>query len=257
MNKKLRTILCVLVLIGVGSVTVWRSCVDLRNGDAREEVTEEGRADKGYADEGQADPADGSVLTHPDNVVTVRCETGSGNGVLLCQTEKGYVIATAGHVVDGLQGKAEEELQMEIAGLKVCASKLWVSDIYDVAFIEILMTETEEVLKEKHFAGLSEEGFTNLKEGDRLYVRSYLKGELTTLEITVNSPWILVEDFGYHMIWASAKDAKGGMSGSGVFDLKGHLAGILCGGNDTEVAVLPVNIILGELKNSSIDISFD
>ena len=97
----------------------------------------------------------------------------------------------------------------------------------------------------------------NLKEGDRLCICSYLQGEMTDTFVTVNSPWIMVEDFGYHMIWAAATQTKGGMSGSGAFDREGHLAGILCGGNEDEVAILPMNIILGELKNSSIDISFE
>lgn len=245
MNKRLCTLLGALLLTGVCGVTGCQSTDRLQDSvEVPSEVLVE-------------DSAEQTVLTGKDNTVTVRCESGSGNGVLLAQTEGTCVIVTAGHVVQGLEGKSGQELAVEIAGTQATAGKLYVSDTFDVAFVEVPADVLAEPLAEKQSVKLTEEGFTNLKEGDTLCVYSYLQGELTDTYITVNSPWIYIEDFGYHMIWASATDAKGGMSGSGAFDQDGHLVGILCGGNENEVAILPMNIILGELKNSSIDISFE
>lgn len=202
-----------------------------------------------------------------DSVVTIQCECGSGNAVFLCEKEDSYVLCTAAHVLQGLAGLNAEETQIEISETSAVVKGIWISNTYDVAFVEIAKNGKDkagtsdgsefDILKGNNETGLSDVGYMNLKEDDMLLVWSYYGGECVSTKIKVNSPWIYVEDFGYHMIWGAATDAKGGMSGSGVFDSDGHLAGILCGGNDTEVAVLPVNIILGELKNSSIDISFD
>ena len=234
MQKKVRLILCLLFIVLVAGVTVWRSCSRY---DA-EETGAEGKACQ-------------------NSIVTICCEHGAGNAVLMCEKEGSYVLCTAGHVLQGLAGLQAEEIQMQVADNSVKANSFWSSDTYDVAFVEIEKNKYSEVLEGKQETGLSDAGYRNLKEDDLLWAWSYYGGELVSTEIKVNSPWILVEDFGYHMIWGTAKDTKGGMSGSGVFDCEGHLAGILCGGNESEVAVLPINIILGELKNSGIDISED
>lgn len=231
MSKKWRLIMAVVLILGIGTLTVWHSF--------------------------ELEKADKQLTDGRDSVVSIHCECGGGNAVFLSKKEDTLVFGTAAHVVQGLAGQAESDLQIEIAGVQTQVEKLWISNTYDVAFVEITMEGLETALKDKQPTGLSQEGYTNLKEEDTLWVWSYLGGELSGLETQVKSPWILIEDFGYHMIWARAAEAKGGMSGSGVFDLDGHLAGILCGGNETEIVVLPANIIFGELKNSSIDISFE
>lgn len=51
------------------------------------------------------------------------------------------------------------------------------------------------------------------------------------------------------MLWGEMGRMQGGLSGSGVFDGKGRLVGILCGGGgENEIAVLPANMIAAEWK---------
>lgn len=283
MSKKIRLILLILSILIVGSVTVCHSFYishreekgkNIRSeestektiGNITEDTTEDTVEDTventledlteealKVAQKEEMKELPKEVTVCQNMVVSIHCECGKGNAVLLCEKEDSYLFCTAAHVVSGLENSLIEELQIEIGGQQVCINNLWTSDTYDVAFFEVAK-ELKESVKE---TGFSEDGYTNLKEKDTLFVWSHYHGELTNLQIKVNNPWIFIEDFGYHMIWASAVNAKGGMSGSGVFDCQGHLAGILCGGNETEVVVLPMNLIMGELKNSGIDISLD
>lgn len=284
MNKKVKLILSVVLILIIGSVTVWHSFyISDRNGnglrpedriETSSSMANEGKSNSGQngglADnqienttEGLAEELPEAVLVCKNNVVYICCECGGGNAVLLCENEDCYLLCTAAHVVSSLDKKANENLQIEIGGQRVCVNKLWISDTYDVAFLEIPKSidansrAKEDLWEGKLTTGLSQDGYLNLKEGDLLWAWSYFDEEVLNLEIQVKSSWIYIEDFGYHMIWGTAEDSKGGMSGSGVFDREGHLAGILCGGNETEVVVLPANIIFGELKNSSIDIFFE
>ncbi|MBQ7359040.1 MAG: trypsin-like peptidase domain-containing protein [Lachnospiraceae bacterium] len=243
MNKKLRLILCVLFILFIGIVTVWRSLI-ISNGT-------EQQGDKEM------------VLGCQNMVIPICCEGNEGNATFLCEKEDGYILCTAAHVVSKLQRGTEKQQQIKIEDELVDVRSIWISETYDVAFLEIPKIKDsnndakEDLWEGKLTTGLSQDGYLNLKEGDILWAWSYFDEEVLNLEIQVKSPWIYIEDFGYHMIWGTAEDSKGGMSGSGVFDREGRLAGILCGGNETEVVVLPMNIILGELKNSSIDIFFE
>ena len=275
MSKKIRLILLILSILIVGIVTVCHSfyishreekgkifrseeSTEKTIGNITEDTAENTLEDlteeaSEVAQKEEMKELPKEVTACQNMVVSIHCECGGGNAVLLCEKEDSYLFCTAAHVVSGLENSLIEELQIEIGGQQVFINYLWTSDTYDVAFFEVAK-ELKESVKE---AGFSEDGYTNLKEKDTLFVWSHYHGELTNLQIKVNNPWIFIEDFGYHMIWASAVNAKGGMSGSGVFDCRGHLAGILCGGNETEVVVLPMNLIMGELKNSGIDISLD
>lgn len=242
MDKKRRLRIQIVAILFLGLAGIFlESCKQVRDtetvagtGESREESPEGSR----------------SSLTELDfnhTVVSISTGQNKGNGVILYKNEDLHVICTARHVVEHL-----EESQILVDEQEVDVETLWLSPNFDVAFLEV-----SGLTDHLQTTGLSEDGFSNLTAGDMLVIQSLYEGEEIKVDIQVKNPWIMVEDFGYHMIWASSDTAKGGMSGSGVFDREGYLAGILCGGNETEVVVLPVNIILGELKNSGIDISFE
>jgi len=252
MQKRIRLVLILVLIMLIAGMTIKRS-FDMA-GDGKKDTI----ANKNIDETIESDIEMPDELQNcQDSVVAIQCECGSGNGVLLCEKEDSYVFCTAAHVLQGLSGLKTDEMQIGVAESEATVKGFWISHTYDVAFIEVAKEGLPDVSEGKKETGLSDAGYRNLKEEDMLLVWSFYGGEYVSTEVKVKSPWIYVEDFGYHMIWGEAQNAKGGMSGSGVFDCDGHLAGILCGGNDAEVAVLPVNIILGELKNSSIDISQD
>ncbi len=65
--------------------------------------------------------------------------------------------------------------------------------------------------------------------------------------VTVKEAWIYTEDFGQHMLLTTG-NARAGMSGAGLVDGRGCMAGMLCGAQEGEngsiLAFVPVSVIL-------------
>lgn len=188
--------------------------------------------------------------TMPEKSVVEIIGAGSGNGVIWQEKDDEYIVATVAHVLgqDALQGNIPE--YMMIGGVQTEIIDQYVSADFDLAFVRFRMPEKSRTAP---FPVACRElsAYDALEPEDTLYIYGFWGGEAKAYEGKVRSSWIYMEDFGYHMLWGEAADVRGGMSGSGVFDEEGKLIGILCGGNgDNEIAVLPINIMETEWKNS-------
>lgn len=173
--------------------------------------------------------------------VWISCDTGSGNGVIVWAQKGEYVLATAAHVT----GEAPEHIF--VCGIQTEDPVCYVSSEYDLAFVRFRLADAEAVSFARQAADLDGTGYEALEDGDELRIFGFLQGEGKLYTGRVLSRWIYMEDFGYHMLWGEMGQMQGGLSGSGVFDGKGRLVGILCGGGgENEIAVLPANMIAAE-----------
>lgn len=171
----------------------------------------------------------------------------SGSCIVLSAQENRLLLATASHV-------AFNAGSVLINGTGAEVKEYWKSDTYDLVYIWV---ETKETLLLEE-AELSEDAFLELQEGDQISVQGVVAGEAVLRQGKVRSCFVYMEDFGYHMLWGDVEGVQGGMSGGGVFDSKGRLVGMLCGGDgDREIAVLPVSIMSGELINSELADTID
>lgn len=175
--------------------------------------------------------------------VWLSCDNGGGNGVIVWAEDGEYVLATAAHVT----GEAPENIS--VCGMQAKDPVCYVSAEYDLAFVRFRLPVAESVFLPGQAADLDETGYEALEDGDEIRIFGFLGGESSLYTGRVLSRWIYMEDFGYHMLWGEMGQMQGGLSGSGVFDSKGRLVGILCGGGgEDEIAVLPAHIIASEWK---------
>ena len=191
--------------------------------------------------------ADGAVT---EALVQVLAETRSGSGVIYRYDAHTLTVITAGHVLE----EAKEPVWVSFCdGWAVECSDYQRMEDADLAFIKVPMDEIpEERLEEYCSAPQDKESFDRLQIGDEVKVMGFSSeaGD-KVYEGVLEETWIWVEDFSQYMMLVKAP-AEAGMSGGGVFDQEGRLAGILCGGNEEGLlAVLPLSIIEAEYAGIS------
>lgn len=173
----------------------------------------------------------------------------SGSGVLWKVRGEELWIATAAHVVS--QGMGEVEVTF-VDGFHMTVERMDVDTDTDIALLAVNLREMDaEHLEEYCVAGVDEASAASLQTGDDIIVMASGKGVASeAYEGKVVNPWIYVEDFRQDMLLVRA-DAEPGMSGGGIFDSRGHLLGILCGGDENgELAAVPVSVVNAFWENS-------
>jgi len=188
---------------------------------------------------------------NPEDAVTSLSVNGvDGSCVILYAEENRYVLATASHVAPKKTGT------VFFAGQEVTVTDYRKAPDYDLAFLIVEQIDAAENVNAEVFAGLcpaqiDTKAYEESKEQDEILVCGVVAGEKVSQKGTLQSNWIYIEDFGYHMLWAEAENVKGGMSGGGVFDGKGRLLGLLLGSDGKgQIVALPLSIIAGEWENT-------
>lgn len=186
----------------------------------------------------------------------VRLENGElyGSGIIWKMEEDTIWILTNQHLLEGENPDAVNrgtDLQPEVIfwdGIRGIAEIAVLSEIYDFAVLRVNLETLGYYTAERYYAvRYDETSFGNLKPGDDIFMlgsADYPAGNL--YYGTIGNCSVYMEDFDTEMMWAYC-EVKPGMSGSGVFDVRGNLIGIVCAGNDRkEAAVLPLDKILAE-----------
>lgn len=187
-------------------------------------------------------------------VVRVENQELFGSGVIWKPEDAALWIVTCRHLLEEENpdtGQVSRNLQPEIIfwdGIRTFAEDVVLSETYDLAFLRVDL-ETMGYYTVERYLGVrwDEDSFENLKPGDDIFLlgsADYPAGNLAYG--TIGNCSIYMEGFDTEMLWAYC-EVKPGMSGSGVFDERGNLIGIVCAGNEQkEAAVLPLNKILKE-----------
>ena len=183
------------------------------------------------------------IDSQENTIVLIHADDRTGSGVIFQADHEYITIITAAHLI-GDTGS----VRLTFADGSVCESNnLISSEIADLSFIRVplqALSKSDEGIRR---AAVSKESFDALMVEDKLTVIGYKNGEeLCTYIGDILDTWIYMEDFEQYMIWAELV-VWPGMSGGGVFDEKGYLAGLLCGSdNNIEAAILPLSLILSE-----------
>ncbi len=171
----------------------------------------------------------------------------AGCGVIYSISENDCYILTAGHILDGMQ-VGEECTVIFHDGTESNAKVAYLSDVADVAFLKVEVTQTDEGMQELsgEAVKIDKSRFDALKEGDEIFVCAGGESHTEKVMGSVLYPWIYLEDFSLNMLLAKL-EATSGMSGCGVYDKEGCFVGILCGvSTEGEAAVLPLSVIESE-----------
>lgn len=186
----------------------------------------------------------------------VRLENGKlfGSGIIWKMEEDAIWILTNKHLLTEENpdaGILKTDVQPEVVfwdGIRGITEIVAFSEIYDLAVLRMDLETLGYYTAERYYAVRYDEAFfESLKPGDDIFMlgsADYPAGNL--FYGTIGNCSVYMEDFDTEMMWAYC-EVKPGMSGSGVFDVRGNLIGIVCAGNDQkEAAVLPVDKILEE-----------
>lgn len=198
-----------------------------------------------------------ATLIRP-SCVQVRVGREVGSGSITAITSDYIEILTAAHVVKGMDGDdaGEKKFVIFYNGVVAVPEYAGISDDRDLA---VLMVPTKAIepydlinLREVTFFedaddDLSEKDSVvfSLKSGDvvdpDINQKYHIHGTGTDIAEsyvygTVMKKDVLVTDFGYNMLYVKC-DAEHGMSGAGVFDMKGRYVGLLAGGSDNKEMV--------------------
>lgn len=184
-----------------------------------------------------------------NRVASFSTKGAKGSCIILYAKDGEYIVATASHVAEKLE-------EVSIDGQAALVTEYGRSPDFDLIFVRAQMNGTEEDKMQCETVTL--EAYNELKEGDMIVICGSVADEKVYQEGKVLSPWIYMEDFGYHMLWGEVSDVRGGMSGGGVFDGNGRLVGMIVGGDaDKQIAVMPISILAAEWKNSDLDAPID
>ncbi len=166
-------------------------------------------------------------------VVSVKTEGAEGSGNIWRISPTYIDVITAGHVAN--EGNADITFY---DGLTAQGSVIRFNDEKDIALIRIKQKELKKAAKEQ---GYSEDSsfdlpyesvraakYTPLSHDD-IFIMEAKTG--TASVGTIESVDEFIPDFDMNMIYCLC-DVDPGMSGSGLFDNKGHYLGILLGGSD-------------------------
>ena len=183
-----------------------------------------------------------SALSSEPESVIVQVEAGNlkGSGVIYTQTSEFLIVATAAHVLT--QNAADITVTFS-DDFMVSTYSYYMSASSDLAFINVpLVSIPDKHLKKYIPVQVDKAAFDAIQSGDEVM---FLATD-STCTGTVLENWIYVEDFAQYMLLMQG-DIEPGMSGGGVFDIKGNFLGILCGESEKgEVAAVPLSIIEAE-----------
>lgn len=181
----------------------------------------------------------------------VRIEVGDifGSGVIFQLTNQGAYILTSRHLLEN-QAAEDSFFVTFFDGSEVDKIQILEPEQYDMVILKIATKDLSEEMRDRYrYISYDTETFQKLVLGDEIFLfgsADYVAGNLEFGTIANTS--IFMEEFQTDMLWGYC-NAKGGMSGSGVFDKQGNLIGIVCGGNEwNEIAVLPLDKILEEWR---------
>ncbi len=184
-------------------------------------------------------------LSEASGGTIVRINVGgtSGSGVLCAADGEKLYIVTAAHVMQEEAGARPVEIGFGDSAVLACGD-YWIAKGADLAFLEIPMDElTAETARSCRLAATDKESYDGLIDGDAvLCMGCQREGELACYEGVLTDNWIYVEDFAQYMILADCQIVPG-MSGGGLYDGRGRLIGIACGGNEQgELAAVPLHV---------------
>lgn len=179
--------------------------------------------------------------------VVLQGEKAEGSGCIYGYDEErqALVIVTAGHVLKDLQGSIEVRFA---DGTSLPASSFYTAEDCDLGYVYLTCEELTEEERQRfdkeewELVQLRESG--SLQKNDIFLMPDKIStGECSFVTGYVVDPARYLEEFGCEMIYADGS-AVPGMSGSGMFDDKGKLIGILCGVTEQyELAGVPAEKI--------------
>ncbi|MCI8542779.1 MAG: trypsin-like peptidase domain-containing protein [Lachnospiraceae bacterium] len=181
----------------------------------------------------------------PAYLVSVTAGEANGSGILYQKDQHWLYVLTAAHVVSGMEPGGQAALRFR-DGWEISANNISASATTDIALIRIPLDKIPDEREESYQCVESDkDSFDRLLIGDACTAVGLARdgGELR-YEGTILDPWIYMDDYGQYMLWAEGK-VQPGMSGGGLLDAEGRLAGILSGGSeDGELAAVPLSLIL-------------
>lgn len=176
-----------------------------------------------------------------------------GSGVIVASDQSFVWIATAGHVVENMEDAVKIVF---VDGYETKTSYVQRLDTQDIAILKVprknLVKDTGDAGEgaDDHglgyrVANLSQTAFDEMGVGDLVIAMGCRSGVGEDAYAgTISQDYVYLEDFGAYMIVAEVV-ATPGMSGGGLFDVKGRLLGIICGiSEEGEVAVSSIMSIL-------------
>ena len=184
-----------------------------------------------------------------DSVVRIQMGKAYGSGVVFRLTAEGAVIATNRHVL--AYWREESGVIRFPAGYYTGARVLGSAESCDAGF---LLVEKEE-LGMSALSGLrsvfaDEEMYDGLRTGEEIFILGAGPEADETIfqEAVLEDTGRYIETFGGEMLYGRGF-AREGMSGGGIFDSRGRLAGLLAGGTyQNEIAGVPVNQVVAAYR---------
>ena len=183
------------------------------------------------------------------SIVRLKMSHQTGSGVILQITEDTLLLSTCAHVV-------EDEKEVEVFfwdGTEVTGNVVEKSATFDLAYVEVdsrmIPYETRMKLR---YAKVDEDAWTNLTEDAYVFILAssrepagdYYEGYVQYREV-------YVPEFESYMVCIKSTPIPG-MSGGGIFDMKGNLVAMVNGGTASgQVVGLSLPVMLGQLTNST------
>lgn len=186
-------------------------------------------------------PEDG-LMQSLTAAVQILADNFQGSGIIYADWEDKAVLVTAAHVIPA--ECKEIKVIFKDGQEAVCTDYRLMEDV-DCAFLFLQEESLPKDWQEKYgVVKKDRERFDAMSSDEGVFVADYqADNDLGCRFAMIIDNWIYVEDFATHMMLLSG-EARGGMSGSGVFEEDGCFLGILCGSNESgELAVLPYSII--------------
>lgn len=250
-NKWKWTIISILVIVLITIVII--SYLSGRSGNNNQPLTEQivvQPIDGQMSDEAAVKEMDMDEEFSLESVlgscVRVQANGHHGSGVIFMMTEEEMIIATNRHV---LQYWNEDSYITFSNGAVGNGRAVTLSENADVGFISIYTAFlTEEERKDLRAIEPAE---APPAAGTKIYMIDMASDVWNPVlyegEVLENRKYL--EDFGTEMLYGESA-SKPGMSGTGVFDVKGHFLGMLTGGTDAnEIAAVPTAVLEEEYKN--------
>lgn len=178
-------------------------------------------------------------------VVRIQMGHAYGSGIIWKLTPDRVLIATNRHVLDYWQD--QDSFVYFPQGYYVDARVLGVSEKQDVGFLEVNNGQfMYRELEQLRYAAADIRAYGRLAQGDELFCAGFgpEMGEILSFEATLEDKERYIEDLDGHMLYGHGF-ARTGMSGGGIFDGYGHLAGMITGGTlQNEIAGVALPDIL-------------
>lgn len=188
---------------------------------------------------GKEENIDKAVIENQAASVQVMAGDEQGSGVLWDVRDEKLIVATAAHVLaETGTGKLlfSDGCEAEFELLHQDAEK-------DIAFLQTdLSAVPDETCEKIRLVSRPESCYQKLKAGAEIGLVGMDGGMPVTSTGTVIEKSWYVADFPMEMIYMKCY-AQPGMSGCGIFDVHGHLLGLLDGGNGEESVGIPVSVV--------------